>query len=310
MRKSLARCMPVVIFLLVIAAPLSVSAMDKQQFCQSYASQAVQQYEQGVRRHLPGIVPPVWSNDRNVHYRWCLGTPEKIVNGETTRRQAYLDSYTHSGNPAASNAKAKGHLNSGMSAVAATPISIPRPIKTGHPKVGGAVQAQKPVPDIREAKLVAMDGNRVRIRFSYKNGSPDGPEMYGGAFLYDLARKPIDVSYTPTRPFRGAAGTVDVELIMPATAFQAATLETFILCSGKIVERQFFKMPFVWTGTWGSVVRPSRITKGGQQHQGGILPVAKKVAGAPQALAGKMVGKIDPALKQFTPISFDPGLGP
>ena len=84
--------MPVVLFLIFLFPSLSAGT-DKQQFCNAYADRAVQQYQQGMSHHLEGIVPPVWSNDRNGHYLWCMGMPENTVSSETSKRQAYLDRF-------------------------------------------------------------------------------------------------------------------------------------------------------------------------------------------------------------------------
>jgi len=79
--------------LFVVTAILCFQAIgaDKQKFCNNYADTAVKQYNLGKQHHLPGIVPPVWSNDRKGHKDWCLRVSESIVKGENDKRQAYLD---------------------------------------------------------------------------------------------------------------------------------------------------------------------------------------------------------------------------
>ena len=312
--KILSRSMPVVLFLIILFPSLSAGT-DKQQFCNAYADRAVQQYQQGMSHHLAGIVPPIWSNDRSDHYWWCMGTPENIVSSETSKRQAYLERYIHSAKDATSKSKAGENVQTGFPTVAATPISIPRPIQPGHPKVAKAVPAQPAVPRISRAELIGVDGNRMHIRFRYEISGPDGADMYGGAFLYDAAMQSLPVGYQPTRPYRGAAGSMDVALNLPSQPFQAATLETFIMRSGKVVSRQYFKMPYIWTGTWGSVVHPSRIQKPGQKNGSPVFPIAKKATGNGSMpgmgkIGGKIGGKLGRPPKQTVPIGLDPGLGP
>ncbi len=131
-----------ILLLIVFFIPMAAGfAADKQQFCNTYADKAVAQYNQGKQHSLPGIVPPAWSNDRNGHYNWCMMAPENIVNSEDAKRQAYLDKYLPQ------NTTEKGMVmgtvtgvidNKGGGSVAATPISIPRPVKVG--KIGTNVQ--------------------------------------------------------------------------------------------------------------------------------------------------------------------------
>ncbi len=302
------------VFFSVIIAEMGY-ASDKHDFCQHYAARAVQQYQQGMSHHLAGIVPPVWSNDRNGHYRWCLGTPENVVSSETSKRQAYLDRYIHSAKDAASKSKAGANVQTGFAAVAATPISIPRPIQPGHPKVAGAVSAQTVALQISRAELIGVDGNRMHIRFRYETSGPAGAEMYGGAFLHDAAMHPLPVGYQPTQAYRGAAGSMDVVLNLPSQSFQVATLETFIMRSGKVIGRQYFKMPYIWTGTWGGVVHPSRIQKPGQKNGSPVSPIAKKVTGNGSMpgmgkIGGKIGGNLGRPPRQTVPIGLDPGRGP
>ncbi len=90
-----------VLLALVSVAPTYSFGGNTPQFCNAYADKAVAQFNQARKHNLPGIVPPVWSNDRNGHYNWCLITPEKIVNEGSAKRQEYLDKYL-TNNPAAS----------------------------------------------------------------------------------------------------------------------------------------------------------------------------------------------------------------
>ncbi|MBU1196203.1 MAG: hypothetical protein KKE62_17350 [Proteobacteria bacterium] len=63
---------------------------NKAQFCRSYASQALAQYELAVKHKLSGIVPPVWSNDYDSHYNWCMTVPDETASQGNEIRTAYL----------------------------------------------------------------------------------------------------------------------------------------------------------------------------------------------------------------------------
>jgi len=64
-------------------------------FCKKYAQKAVAQYRFAISNHLPGIVPPVWSDDLIHHYNWCLGVPRDNADQGTALRQAHIDRYKY-----------------------------------------------------------------------------------------------------------------------------------------------------------------------------------------------------------------------
>lgn len=66
---------------------------NKAQFCSSYANQAIAQYDNAVKHKLPGIVPPVWSNDYNGHYDWCMKVPNETAIQGNDLRNNYLKKY-------------------------------------------------------------------------------------------------------------------------------------------------------------------------------------------------------------------------
>jgi len=66
---------------------------SKQQFCEAYAKTAVAQFNDAIANNLPGIVPPVWSNNSANHYNWCLEVPKENANQGTALRQEHLDRY-------------------------------------------------------------------------------------------------------------------------------------------------------------------------------------------------------------------------
>jgi len=231
---------------LLLVFPLSALSGGKQQFCNHYADKAVSQYNLGKQHNLPGIAPPLWSNDRNAHFTWCMIVPEKMANSETAKRQAYLDQYIpkQAVSPSIVTGTVKGEVSG---AVAADLISIPRPIK------GARVTADVAVGRIEKTELVSLDKNIMHIRFHYTVGNAVTGEMYGGAFLYDRDLRAIDTGYKPTRPYSAKQGSMDIYLVLPAKPFQAVTLETFVLNLGKTLVKQSFKFPFVWDGTQGGI---------------------------------------------------------
>lgn len=63
---------------------------NKAQFCDSYANQAIAQYEFAIKHKLPGILPPVWSNDYDGHYNWCLKVSDETALQGNNLRDEYL----------------------------------------------------------------------------------------------------------------------------------------------------------------------------------------------------------------------------
>lgn len=60
-----------------------------QKFCQRYATTSIKQYEAAVQERMPNIHFPVWSNDYNHHYSWCIRVPQvDAQKGITMRDQA------------------------------------------------------------------------------------------------------------------------------------------------------------------------------------------------------------------------------
>ncbi|MBZ0167560.1 MAG: hypothetical protein K8I00_12210, partial [Candidatus Omnitrophica bacterium] len=71
--------------------------LSNEEFCADYAHTAVAQYDYAITNGLPGIVPPVWSNDRDHHYRWCLTVSRDEVMQGQKLRQSYIDERTPAG---------------------------------------------------------------------------------------------------------------------------------------------------------------------------------------------------------------------
>jgi len=295
--------------LLILAFPFAALSGDKQQFCNNYVDKSVSQYNLGKQHNLAGIVPPVWSNVKNDHFMWCMMVSENLVNSETSKRQAYLDQHIQKQLPTSPSTAGpiKGNIGG---VVAATPISIPRPIKPGRLNTTKAVVANIPAGRIEKAELVSLDGNIMHIRFQYSVNRAIAGEMYGGTFLYDANLQAINTGYKPTRPYSATQGSMDIYLVLPAEPFRAATLETFVLYSGKVLVKQYFKTPFVWDGTQGGIVKPSLI-KNGQGLVQNAQVVIKPMPTMPSAPAMKQLNPQVKIIKPSgVPIGFDPGRGP
>jgi len=67
---------------------------NKAQFCDYYANQAIAQYTSALNHKLPGIVPPVWSNDYDSHYNWCMKVPNETAMQGYDLRNNYLKKYS------------------------------------------------------------------------------------------------------------------------------------------------------------------------------------------------------------------------
>lgn len=274
-----------IFFFAIFVVPTYVSAGDKQQFCNAYADKAVEQYNLGKQHNLPGIVPPAWSNDRNGHYNWCMIVPENFANSENAKRQAHLDKYLPK-NTAEKNiaiGTVTGTVgNKTGGAVAATPISIPRPVQVGKIKASA-------LGTIEKTEFISMDKNVMHIRLYYKVAPSVADGLYGGAYLYDINLKAINAGYKPTREHKAAEGSIDVDLVLPPESFESATLEAFLMHSGKVIVKQYFKMPIRWNGAYGSSINHG---------------INRKLA-----LIGGL-GEKDVPAEHVLPVGLDPGRGP
>lgn len=72
-----------------MADPSGITTMD--QACRDYAQAAVAQHQENVRLGC-GFIGPRWSNDKEGHYQWCLGTKGSFAASENTARQNDLQS--------------------------------------------------------------------------------------------------------------------------------------------------------------------------------------------------------------------------
>ncbi|MCF6266900.1 MAG: hypothetical protein L3J57_10185 [Desulfuromusa sp.] len=289
--------------LFVVTAVLCFQAIgaDKQLFCNNYADTAVKQYNLGKQHNLPGIVPPAWSNDRNGHYNWCMFMPENVVSNETTKRQVYLDQHL----PPILSAKKVPVVGSAVkkngSAVAATPISIPRPMKMKTQEAIVQKAGYVTLRDIEKAALISLDKNLMQVRLRYRVEPSIADKLYAGAFLYDADMQAINAGYKPTQELKSPEGDVDITLVLPENPFHAATIQVFLIQSGKVIVKKYFKCPFIWDGNKGKISRPIAKSTDFTSKQN-TVPSASMLS------LGK--GKQWVPVGHGLPVGFDPGRGP
>jgi len=279
-------------------------AANKQQFCNNYADTAIKQYRLGKQHNLPNIVPPAWSDNREGHFNWCMAMPEDAAKSENSKRQAYLDRHLPpilSARKVPAGQKVGSAVKKNGSAVAATPISIPRPIKV---KTQGAV-VQKAgyvsLRDIEKAALISLDKNLMQVKLHYRVEPSVADTLYAGAFLYDADMQPINAGYKPTRELKSPAGDVDITLVLPEEPFHAATIEVFLIRSGKVIVKKYFKCPFIWDGNKGKISRPIAKSSNITNNQNTVPAAATLSAGW-----GKQWVRVGHGL----PVGLDPGRGP
>ena len=61
-------------------------------FCDAYAKAAVSQFNYAVAHGVPGILFPVWSDNFDHHYNWCLSVPRESAEQGAATRQSHIDS--------------------------------------------------------------------------------------------------------------------------------------------------------------------------------------------------------------------------
>ncbi len=284
--------------------------LNSYQFCKAYAEKAVAQYDQAKQYHLPGIVPPVWSGERSGHFNWCLKTPENIVNNGSAQRQRYIEKYLTKKVPGTGVVSGvAGTLAGGGGAVAATPISIPRPVYLEKMTGLNLAAEQKDIADlqmqaaghpgagIERCDLIAINGNVMRIGFQYRIGSPPAGTVYAGAFLYDANQKVIDAGYRPAAVQRLPRGRTEVLLTLPAEPFHSAFISAFLIHSGRILVNGRFKLPLHWDGKGGHLDAPMQ-----EMNRQGAMETAP---GKPAVFPASNNHDIF----EVNPIGLDPGQG-
>ncbi len=146
--------------------------------------------------------------------------------------------------------------------VAATPISIPRPIRLEkmtqlsgiNQSNQGAAMSRILAPSggqetIAACELVAIRGREITLRLHYRINPARTQPIYAGAWLYDASRKSIDAGYKPVAIGALPDGSVDVVLVLPEHDFRSAHVMTFLMESGQpVFVNGRFKMAYSWNG--------------------------------------------------------------
>ena len=78
--------------LVLLLGSTAVSAAEPS-YCNRYADSAIRQYKDAISAGIPGLTPPVWQDDRAVHYGWCLLVSNAEVDAGYRLRQDVLDRY-------------------------------------------------------------------------------------------------------------------------------------------------------------------------------------------------------------------------
>jgi len=279
-------------------------AANKQQFCNNYADVAVGQYTLGKENHLPGIVPPRWSDNRSGHYSWCMQVRESFANIETAKRRAHLDQYLSniiSAKKVPEGQKVGSAVQKNGSAVAATPISIPRPIKVKTQEAVVQKAGYVSLRDIEKAALISLDKNLMQVKLHYRVEPSVVDTLYAGAFLYDADMQAINAGYKPTHELKSPEGDVDITLFLPEKPFHAATIEVFLIRSGKVIVKKYFKCPFIWDGNKGKISRPIAKSSNFTSSQNTVSSTATLSTGW---------GKQSVPVGHGLPVGLDPGRGP
>ncbi len=83
------------------AGPASQAMAADAAFCSNYAQSAINMFRAAKAQNCPGLKYPVWSDDFQHHYRWCLKTPANQVQDGTRLRQQQMQGCGGQGLPQA-----------------------------------------------------------------------------------------------------------------------------------------------------------------------------------------------------------------
>jgi hypothetical protein len=152
--------------------------------------------------------------------------------------------------------------------VAATPISIPRPIKLDKVNVSNDHQ---PIITLQSAnlsqiekkdniiscELLSINDNVMKFRLNYSM-SPDRQEpIIAGMFLYDSNRKVINAGYLPAALSSFPNGSVEVTMVLPLEKFSSSYLVAFLIEQDQpVFVNERFRLVYYWQGN-----RTSQIEK-------------------------------------------------
>ncbi len=80
------------------------------------------------------------------------------------------------------------------------------------------------------------------------------------------------------------------------------TVEVFLIYSGNVVVKKYFKLPLTWNGTEGKLVHSTAKPDTGSANNQMLLPADSKVSGG--------WGKQSVPIGYGLPVGLDPGRGP
>lgn len=172
--------------------------------------------------------------------------------------------------PAVAEQKVLKMMETPGTVVAATPISIPRPIRLvrmNQPQPpANQTQTQALIknmavisaPRITDCYLKSLNGKEMILSLSYDVPGSLADPVFCGAFMYKARQQAVNVGYKPLQLTRLPNGSADLTMVLPETAFTSSYIETFLMRSGKIVTRAQFKMPFEWNGATGKLLMAAK----------------------------------------------------
>jgi len=194
--------------------------------------------------------------------------------------------------------------------VAATPISIPRPIQLAKltnwqvpPAIAQRARTSSilnadPRDRVHSAEIVSLMGNEVQLRVGYEfNGARPMP-VYAGAYLYDADGLSLNAGYKPAAAGR-PDGFVDITMVLPDAQFQSHHVVVFFMESGQPV---FMNARFVFPYRWqnGTLTEVNYKTAAYQAMQGTATEVVSDTDFC-QAYANAAIGQYNHAVEQGVP---------
>lgn len=164
--------------------------------------------------------------------------------------------------------------------IAATPISIPRPIRlekmqhlseinmagaATHAADAAGLAALHDVID--DCELLGLQGNEITLRVHYRVNPARPQPIYAGAWLYDANKQSIDAGYKPVAIAAFPQGSIDVVLVLPSEDFSSDYVETFLMESGQpVFINGPFKMPYSWKNGVLSEINSAKMNLKSEPH--------------------------------------------
>lgn len=219
----------------VIAVMLGILLMAGAAFaaspaeCDTYATRAVQQLQQGQQQNCSGLNPPVWSGDRGMHYSWCLTVDSDTLRDELQRRDATLrgcgDNQSQAPRPALPPATAAGPStqapmdNAAITSTLYTlPVSPPERARDGAPgqfvcRILNVSAVERPVTIVALSNGSTVKQSSLRVR----------PRAHAD-LVVDRITSPVACAFTvegPASGYRAGAVTLSPEGSWRMTTYAA-----------------------------------------------------------------------------------------